>query len=294
MEKLKIKLKAALARAARVKRYADEDGITLYAAKASYFVLLSAIPIVMLFVLAAGAVFPLDAREIADITAEFLPDYMAEFGNRVLSEVFIHTNIPLFSLSAIALLWASSRGIRSVGDGLQNVFGDNGRGYIRDVALSIAYTLGFIVVMALTLAVLVFGKPIQTILDGYFEKIPSFIHILVNFRNPIFICILTFMFMAAYSGLARSGIPFAKHFYGALLAAGGWLLFSYLFSAYITYFTRTSYIYGSLAAIIVFMLWLYICMIILLLGAEFNKRRFEARRRKEERRGDDAPNGRRI
>ncbi|MEA4912199.1 MAG: YihY/virulence factor BrkB family protein [Oscillospiraceae bacterium] len=262
-----------------VKQISDEDLITVFAGKASYFTVLSAIPIVMLFVLIAGAVYPLDAAQIAQITAEFLPEYMSKFGTDVLTEVFSHTNIPLLSVSAVTLLWAASRGMRSIGEGLQYVFDRaKTRRYILSVVYSILFTLGFILMIALTLAVLVFGEPIQRFLDSYLDMIPPFIHIIINFRNFIFLAILTLLFMAMYSGLARSDIPFRRQFFGAFLAAVGWLLFSYLFSVYITYFTRTSYIYGSLAAIIVFLLWLDICMIILLAGAEINKRRFDKTR----------------
>ncbi|MEA5051024.1 MAG: YihY/virulence factor BrkB family protein [Oscillospiraceae bacterium] len=279
MDSLRKKGRTLLAWLRRVKQISDEDLITVFAAKASYFVLLSAIPVVMLFVLIAGVVYPLDAAEIARITAKFLPAYMAPFGTSVLTEVFTHTNIPLLSVSAVTLLWAASRGMRSIGEGLQYVFDRaKARRYILSVVYSFVYTLGFIIMMALTLAVLVFGEPIQHMLDAYLYMVPRFIYIIVNFRNLIFLCILTLMFMAMYSGLARSHIPFRSQFFGAFLAAAGWLLFSYLFSAYITYFTETSYIYGSLAAIIIFMLWLDICMIILLAGAEINKRRFDRAR----------------
>lgn len=58
---------------------------------------------------------------------------------------------------------------------------------------------------------------------------------------------------------------------GAFIAASGWMLYSYFYSLYIVYFPNASYIYGSLAAVILFMLWVYFCMIIFLVGAEINK-----------------------
>ena len=49
------------------------------------------------------------------------------------------------------------------------------------------------------------------------------------------------------------------------------MLFSYLYSLYVRLFPRASYLYGGLALLIVWMLWLYFCMIIFLIGAEINK-----------------------
>ena len=64
---------------------------------------------------------------------------------------------------------------------------------------------------------------------------------------------------------------YLAHLPGAAFASGGWILFSYFYSLYIIHFPAVSYLYGSLAALVLMMLWLYICMTILLLGAEVNK-----------------------
>ena len=64
---------------------------------------------------------------------------------------------------------------------------------------------------------------------------------------------------------------FYHHLPGAVFAAAGWMLFSYFYSLYTTYFTGVSYIYGSLTAVVLLLLWMYVCMIILLIGAELNK-----------------------
>ena len=61
-----------------------------------------------------------------------------------------------------------------------------------------------------------------------------------------------------------------NQFPGAIFATFGWSLFSFVYSIYISYFSNFSSTYGSLAAIVLIMLWLYICMNITLLGAEIN------------------------
>ena len=76
--------------------------------------------------------------------------------------------------------------------------------------------------------------------------------------------------MLAYRGFSKVGICFRHHFLGAAFSAVGWLVYSWIFSLYIEHFANYSLIYGGLAAIVVFMLWLYMCMQILLIGAEIN------------------------
>ena len=57
---------------------------------------------------------------------------------------------------------------------------------------------------------------------------------------------------------------------GALMIAVGWSVFSFFFSLYFEIFPNISNMYGSLTALIMVMLWLYICMNLLLYGAEIN------------------------
>ena len=68
---------------------------------------------------------------------------------------------------------------------------------------------------------------------------------------------------------------------GALAAAGGWSLLSLAFSAWMR-LTGTVGTYGSLATVVVVMLWLYYCQYILLLGACLNRVLPGLSRRREE------------
>ena len=57
---------------------------------------------------------------------------------------------------------------------------------------------------------------------------------------------------------------------GALFSLVAWVLVSWCFSFYVDNMARYSVLYGSLAAIIVLMLWLYIVSMILLMGPQLN------------------------
>ena len=57
---------------------------------------------------------------------------------------------------------------------------------------------------------------------------------------------------------------------GALLATTGWLIGSALFSIYAANFGRYNQTYGSLGAVIVVMLWLFLTVAVVLVGAELN------------------------
>ena len=57
---------------------------------------------------------------------------------------------------------------------------------------------------------------------------------------------------------------------GAFIIATAWLIFSYGFSLYFEFFPNFGNMYGSLTALIMVMLWLYVCMNLILYGAEIN------------------------
>jgi len=64
---------------------------------------------------------------------------------------------------------------------------------------------------------------------------------------------------------------------GSLFAAFAWLAVSFLFSWYTAHFGSYNKTYGSLGAVVGFMTWIWISIIVILVGAEFDAA-IEARR----------------
>ena len=61
-----------------------------------------------------------------------------------------------------------------------------------------------------------------------------------------------------------------QQFPGAVLASLGWTVVTFGFSIYVTYFNGFS-MYGSLTTIVILLIWLYVCMNLVLVGAYINK-----------------------
>jgi membrane protein len=57
---------------------------------------------------------------------------------------------------------------------------------------------------------------------------------------------------------------------GGLIAVALWLAASALFAVYIANFSHYNKVYGSLAGVIIFLIWMWISNVAILLGAEFN------------------------
>ena len=87
IRKLTTKLKRILIPIERMLSVIRRDRLTVYAGQASYFVLMSSVPLVMLLVSLFGAIYPLDGDAILALTAEILPEQLRDFGGKLLSGV---------------------------------------------------------------------------------------------------------------------------------------------------------------------------------------------------------------
>ena len=87
---------------------------------------------------------------------------------------------------------------------------------------------------------------------------------------PVLLIFVTLMFGILYwaSPNVRHGFRWVSP--GAAVAVVGWLAASGLFAVYIANFGHYNKIYGSLAGVIIFLIWLWISNLAILLGAEFN------------------------
>ncbi len=88
---------------------------------------------------------------------------------------------------------------------------------------------------------------------------------------PVLLIIVSLLFAMLYwaSPNARTG-RFRWISAGSLLAVGVWLIASGGFALYVSNFGSYNRVYGSLATIIVFLVWLWISNLALLLGAELD------------------------
>lgn len=246
-----------------------DDKVTVYAAQASFFVIISAVPFISLLISIAGLVIPAD---LPDLSAGLpLPDGFASVVEILSAELHSAPNVPLLSVSAVTTLWSASRGISAIRSGLERVYrAGRTQGFFAHRIKSLVSTLVFIAIITAAVTLMLFGDSL-----GKWLRIAKISDMIFRLRTPLFTSALCLLFTFMYSSTARRSSRikngFLPHFPGAVFASVGWTLFSYGYSLYITHFPSASYIYGSLAAVCLIMLWLYFCMIILLLGAEVNK-----------------------
>ena len=253
-----------------------DNHVFAYSAQASFFVVISAVPFLMLVINVLQAVLPISRENFAGFIA-ILPIQIQSLASEFVNDFFEDSSISLVSITSIFLIFMASRGVRSLSKGLKVVFNtyEEHNNYIKETAWSLLYTLIFMVSIIVCVASLLFGKYLAGVIE---KNIPVFRHVvelILDLRYLILFIFLTLVFMTAYKFLGRSKIKFFGHFVGASLASGFWLGFSGAYSLYVRNLANFSYVYGSLTAVIFLMLWLWFCMTALLFGAEVNRLLYE-------------------
>lgn len=137
------------------------------------------------------------------------------------------------------------------------------------------YTLSLILIIIISIALSVVGERVLNFVSGY---ISNYITITLNDRTIRLWSILRFALLggivffpiALMYGLAQESHKMNRIWPGVVFSMAMWLTLSYLFSYYVENIARYSVIYGTLGAVIVLLLWLYLASMMLIMGAEFN------------------------
>lgn len=247
----------------------NEKHVSAYAAKTAYFIMLSFIPILMLlFTLLQFT--PLHKADVLSLFVGVFPSSIDPLVISIVDEIYGKSGT-LISISAIIVLWTAGKGITAIIQGLNSVFDvKETRNYLVLRIYGAFYTVLMILAILLLLVLVVFGNKIQTNFLSNIPLIGSITGAILKKRYVISICLLVLIFAVIYHFMPNTRIRFKYQLPGAVFTAASWSAFSFGFSVYVDYFSNMSNMYGSLTTIIIVMLWLYMCMYIMLIGAVIN------------------------
>ena len=245
------------------------DVIATYSASASWFIILSFFPFIIML-LAMIQFLPYSSEDLSFINMEFIPEIIRQLLQKIISEL-LHTNQIILPVATFTGLLSASTGFYSLIKGLNVIYKrKETRSALAVRAMCLLYTVLFLVILIAVLTSLVFGRAIY---HGVLEMFPFFsdtVLTVINWRFLVALIVLTLFFTLLYKTVPDRKARWFGEIPGALVAAAMWMAFSYLYSLYISNFNRFSAIYGSLTAVILFMIWLYSCIYIIFIGAYVN------------------------
>jgi membrane protein len=248
------------------------DRVTLIAAGATFYSLLALFPALAAFVSLYG--FVADPTTIADHIAflgGFLPSGGLDLIKSQLQSLVSADESALsfgFLLGLALALYSANNGILTLFEAMNIAYDEaEKRSYLKLYGTSLLFTLGAIIIAILAIisvgvvpAVLAFMG-----LGGVAETLISLA------RWPVLFAAAAFGISLLYRyGPSRERAKWRWVTWGGVIATALWLLASILFSWYLTNFADYNATYGSLGAVIGFMMWTWISTTIIILGAELN------------------------
>ena len=248
-----------------------EDRASVYAAQASFFIMVSIGPFIIALTAMVQFFLPGDQMQTFQAVMEYFPSELTNMVNIGVSEIFTAAAPSIVSLSVIIALWSASKAILGLERCLHVIYDVNvERNYILHRIRAYFYTILILISIVFALGLLVFGNTIQQMLTGFFPWLEKARELIIALRAIFAITIFVMTFTGIYLVLSGAKRRLRAVLPGVTLSVLGWHGFSILYSYYITHYSQYTVLYGSLGALTLFLLWLYFCMLILLVGGELN------------------------
>lgn len=250
----------------------QRDEILGRGAQLAYYFLLALFP-ALIFLTALMGLFPLqDAMpELMSYLQNVLPEDALSLVQKYLEQVVNGSGGGLLSLGFLGALWASSSGVTAIIDSLNTVYGaKETRPFWRVRLVAILLTIGLAGFIIISITLILYGDDIGAWIASYVGLGWLFELAWVVFQWPVAIGLMLFALAALYYFCPDVEQDWRWVTPGSLLAVLLWLLVSLGFKMYVDNFGDYNKVYGSIAGVIVLMLWLYWSGITFLLGGELN------------------------
>lgn len=246
-----------------------KKNIATYSASTAFFFFLSLVP--MLMVLCTVLPYtPLTEKNLVDAITDVTPEAVDSLATDLIREVY-RTSAGALSLAIIATIWSAGKGVLALMRGL-NAINDveEKRNYLLIRLIACFYTVVMLVVMILFLFVMVFGNQLVNLMLHRVPQLRYLVSLYMEFRFFVVWVILTPLFAAIYAYVPDKRLRFKEQIPGASFTAVVWSVFSWGFSLYVSRSEAYS-IYGSLSIIVIVMIWMYLGVYIIMIGAYLNQ-----------------------
>lgn len=250
----------------------NENRVMLVAGGVTFYLLLALFPALAAFVSLYG--FVADPRTIANQITQLnglLPAAALDLIEAQLASLLAAGNQALgigFLVGLGIALWSANNGIKALFDAMNVAYKETEkRGFVKLNLWSAAFTIGALLIcVLLLLAVGVIPAMLALLhIEGWAETLFAI------GRWPLLIGAVWSGISLIYRyGPSRRIAKWRWLNWGAAIATLVWIAVSWAFSFYLQHFANYNATYGSLGAVIGLMMWLWISVIVLIVGAEIN------------------------
>ena len=247
-----------------------DDDIIGNAAQIAFYFTFALFPL-LLFLMSLLGIILSNKQGLQDelfvLLAQIMPGSAYELVKTTLTEVTSNASSGKLTIGIVITLWSASAGVDNMRGTLNELYNlKETRSWIRAKATSLLLTLSIGVLILAALGFIVYGsQAINSVLPVHSP------YILEALQFLVILCLMLLGFALIYN-FAPNHSPFQWKWItpGSIVAVILWILFSGAFRLYLHYFDSYAATYGSLGAVIILLLWLYLTALVFLIGGAIN------------------------
>lgn len=252
----------------------DQDNGAVMSRSIAYYALFSLFPLLLLLMTFASSVLASEeAQELVLSTVERIVPLATDSVAKNIQQV-LDTRNTIGILASVGLLWSASGVFTAIYRSVNLAWGNpKSQLFWREKLYGLAVVLLFgLLLMGMTVYTTVanLAQSWQVSFWGRESFLDSSSGGLVSWASGVLPSLVSIVaFMVLYRTMPRNQVAWRDVWLGGLIAGVIWEAARWLYSWYLVSFARYSLIYGSVGAIIGFLLWSYLSAMIVLVGAEF-------------------------
>ncbi|MBF6468192.1 YihY/virulence factor BrkB family protein [Nocardia beijingensis] len=260
-----------------VKRAGKEfqrDNLTDLAAALTYYAVLSIVPGLIVLVALLGLLGPNAADELVDQAQRIAPGSSADFVRTLVDQAQANKQGAGWGaiLGLAVALWSASGYVAAFMRASNVVYGiGEGRPIWKTTPIRLGVTIVAVILLVVSAAIVVASGPVARQLGDLLGLGATTVTIWNIVKWPVLfvlVSVLLAILFWASPNARQGGIKWISP--GGVIAVFIWVVISVLFSVYIANFSSYDKTYGSLAGVVIFLVWLWLTNIALLLGTEIN------------------------
>ena len=253
----------------------DESDLLSRAAQVAFYFSFSLFPLLYFLVSLFGLVLVSSEglkNELFAYLYQLMPAAAFDLVRKTVEEIAAHSSGGKAALGLLVTLWSASAGVDAVRGALNAVYElRESRSWWRTKAHSLALTLVMTILTAVVLAIVFYGwELVKLTVNAVGFEITSPL-VLVGVQWISILLVMLFACEVIYNL-----VPDFRKFRwlwitpGSIVAIFLWIILTSGFRLYLGYFNSYDKAYGSLAAVMILMLWLYLTALVLMVGGAIN------------------------
>ena len=251
-----------------------QDDVTDRAAALTYYGVLAMFPAGLVLVSILGLLGKSTTNKVLDNIGKIAPGGVHTFLNTIVNQVQGRAGTAgVAGIAGILIaLWSASAYVAAFMRAANAIYDvPEGRPVWKKTPVRLLTTIALVVMLVIAAAIVVLTGPIATQVGKAFGIGSTAVTVWEIAKWPVLLIIVSVMFSLLYKASPNVKQPsFRVISAGGVLAVVLWLVASGLFAVYVSFSGSYNKTYGTLATVIIFLVWLWISNVAILLGAEFN------------------------